>query len=116
MVRIEFDQLEDSWERAAEHVIVTDSDGVVFLTSHSGYRFRGLGLIDSSAPAEHPAIDRYLGAPIEDIEAQIVERRGSDQVVRINDPDGPTDLSQPGDLAARVRLDHPSPGRSHFGQ
>ena len=95
VVRIEFDQLEDSWERAAEHVIVTDSDGVVFLTSHSGYRFRGLGLIDSSAPAEHPAIDRYLGAPIENIEAQIVEQRGSDQVVRINDPDGPTNyLSQ----------------------
>ena len=39
VVRIEFDALEAAWQRAAEHVLVADSDGVVFLASDPAYKF-----------------------------------------------------------------------------
>src|SRR5215470_3259038 len=43
VVRIEFDALESAWERAAERVLVTDPDGVVFLASDAAYKYRSIG-------------------------------------------------------------------------
>src|SRR5262249_7822621 len=40
VVRMEFDALEAAWGRAAERVLVTDSDGVVFLASDPRYKYR----------------------------------------------------------------------------
>jgi len=89
VVRIEFDALEAQWEKAEEHVIVADADGVVFLTSNPAYRYRGLGLFASPGRPPRNPTDRYQGAPVEDIDGQILERRGSDLVVRIHSPGGP---------------------------
>src|SRR6266705_380961 len=83
VVRIEFDALESAWEKAGEHVIVADSRGVVFLTSKPAYRYRGLGLLESSAPPARNPTDRYQGTPAEGINGDVLERRGSDLVVRI---------------------------------
>ena len=86
MVRIEFDALEAAWEKAGEHVMVTDSDGVVFLSSDAAYRFRGFGRFESPMRIARSQTDRYLGAPVEDIDGEILERRGPDLVVRITSP------------------------------
>ena len=40
VVRIEFDALEAAWERAAERVLVADSEGIVFLASDPAYKYR----------------------------------------------------------------------------
>ena len=40
VVRIEFDTLESTWERGGERVLITDADGVVFLTSTPAYKYR----------------------------------------------------------------------------
>src|SRR5947208_9835198 len=87
VVRIEFDALEAAWEKAGEHVLVTDSDGVVFLSSDAAYRFRGFGRFESPMRIARSQTDRYLGAPVEDIDGQILERRGPDLVVRITSPE-----------------------------
>jgi two-component system C4-dicarboxylate transport sensor histidine kinase DctB len=71
-----------------ERVIVTDSDGVVFLTSNPAYRYRGIGQLGSPRRGEHNAVDRYKGLPVEDIEAKLLERRGGDQLIAINGPEG----------------------------
>src|SRR5712691_2980116 len=94
VVRIEFDALEAAWEKAGEHVVVTDSDGVVFLSSDTAYRFRGFGRFESPMRPARSQTDRYLGAPIEDIDGQILERRGPDLVVRITSPAAGIYLSQ----------------------
>jgi two-component system C4-dicarboxylate transport sensor histidine kinase DctB len=86
VVRIEFDALEAAWEKAGEHVLVTDSDGVVFLSSDAAYRFHGFGRFESPMRLTRSQTDRYLGAPVEDIEGQILERRGPDLLVRITSP------------------------------
>jgi two-component system, NtrC family, C4-dicarboxylate transport sensor histidine kinase DctB len=94
VVRIEFDTLESDWEMAGEHVLVTDSDGVVFLSSDPSYRYRGFGRFESPMQLVRPPTDRYLGAPVDDIDGQILERRGSDQIIRITSPEAGTFLSQ----------------------
>src|SRR5262245_42962918 len=94
VVRIEFDDLEAAWEKAGEHVIVADSNGVAFLASDPAYRYRGVGLMGAS-PRKSDSSGRYAGLTITDIDGKILERRGSDLVVRINAPEsGAMYLSQ----------------------
>jgi two-component system C4-dicarboxylate transport sensor histidine kinase DctB len=87
VVRIEFDALEATWEKAGEHVVVADADGVAFLASDTAYRYRGLGLLGSPARRQHEPVDRYYGMPVADIDGQVLERRDSDLVVRVNAPE-----------------------------
>jgi two-component system C4-dicarboxylate transport sensor histidine kinase DctB len=94
VVRIEFDTLETAWEMAGEHVLVTDSDGVVFLSSDPSYRYRGFGRFEQPMRIVPSATDRYLGTPITDIEGQILERRGQDLMLRISSPEAGMFLSQ----------------------
>ena len=94
VVRIEFDALEAAWEKAGERVLVTDSDGVVFLSSDPAYRYRGFGRFESPMRLVRSVTDRYLGAPVDDIDGQILERRGADLIVRIDSPEHGTYLSQ----------------------
>src|SRR5581483_10431541 len=57
VVRIEFDTLEASWGRAAERVLVTDRDGIVFLASDADYKYRAIG--SSAAVARSDVAKRY---------------------------------------------------------
>jgi len=94
VVRIEFDALEAAWEKAGERLVVTDSEGVVFLSSDPAYRYRGFGRFESPMRLVRSVTDRYLGAPVDDIDGQILERRGADLIVRIDSPEHGTYLSQ----------------------
>src|SRR5262245_56895263 len=87
VVRIEFDSLETAWERAGEHVVVADADGVAFLASEGAYRYRGLGLLGSPTRRERNPAARYLGVSVADIDGEVLERRDSDLIVRINSPE-----------------------------
>ena len=87
VVRIEFDMLESTWQRGAEHVLVTDADGVVFLASDPAYKYHVIGgakaehLPTESAPPNYPA---DLTKPID---LQVLEQRGTDAVVRVGAAD-----------------------------
>src|SRR5499426_558487 len=81
VVRIEFDSLESAWERAGEHVVVSDADGVAFLASEAVYRYRGLGLLGSPTRRERNPAERYYGVSVADIDGQIIERRLSTLIV-----------------------------------
>jgi two-component system C4-dicarboxylate transport sensor histidine kinase DctB len=94
VVRIEFDTLETAWEMAGEHVLVTDSDGVVFLSSDPSYRYRGFGRFEQPMRIVQSPTDRYLGAPVRDIEGQILQRRGADLMIKISSPEAGMFLSQ----------------------
>ncbi len=77
VVRIEFDPLEAAWERAGERVLVTDSDGIVFLASDPAYRYRPLGIGASARKADAAAISHYPGVLTSPIDVAVLERRGS---------------------------------------
>ena len=86
VVRIEFDTLEAAWERAAERVLVTDSDGVVFLASDPRYKYR---FINSAAAERSNAIvsKRYPGVLAPPISFEQLERRNSDSIIKVAAPE-----------------------------
>src|SRR5262245_29408772 len=90
VVRIEFDSLEAAWQRAGEQVIVADADGVAFLASDTANRYRGAGLLGAPVRRERDAVDHHYAVPVADIAGQVLERRGSDLVVRLNASDADT--------------------------
>jgi len=94
VVRIEFDALESAWERAAERVLVTDPDGVVFLASDAAYKYRSIGGKTASVNDDEIA-KRYPGVMTEPIQFTVQERRGQDSIIHVDAPDaGATYLYQ----------------------
>lgn len=87
VVRIEFDALEASWERSGEHVLITDADGVVFLTSDPAYKYRiihggtGAHLATEAAPPNYPD---NLTKPVD---LTVLERRGTAAIIRVKTGD-----------------------------
>jgi two-component system, NtrC family, C4-dicarboxylate transport sensor histidine kinase DctB len=88
VVRIEFDPLEQAWEQAGERVLVTDRDGIVFLASGPGYKYRFLSVGGAPMRASSDSHKHYPGALSSAIDAAVIERRGPDSVVRVNKPEG----------------------------
>jgi two-component system C4-dicarboxylate transport sensor histidine kinase DctB len=87
VVRIEFDTLEAAWERAAEHVLVTDSQGIVFLASDPAYKYRRIGPGSTAVGADMDVAKRYPGVLALPIDLVIRERRGSDTLVQVTAAD-----------------------------
>jgi two-component system C4-dicarboxylate transport sensor histidine kinase DctB len=87
VIRIEFDTLETIWERGGERVLVTDADGVVFLSSDSTYKYQRIDhakidhLRTESAPPSYPE------GLINTVDMQTVERRGTNSIIRIKKTD-----------------------------
>lgn len=83
VVRIEFDTLESTWQRSGERVLITDAEGVVFLTSTPAYRYRfvpgalGHRLATEAATANFPSDAR------KPIEIVLREARGAQSVVEL---------------------------------
>src|SRR5262249_30073803 len=89
VVRIELNPLGAAWERAAERVLVTDTDGVAFLASDPAYRYRSIGV--PPAPDQSELLRRYPGISVSPIDFSIQERRGSDSIIRVSSPDDGVD-------------------------
>jgi two-component system C4-dicarboxylate transport sensor histidine kinase DctB len=89
VVRIEFDPLVAAWERAAERVLVTDTDGIAFLASDPAYRYRSIGAPAASDQSE--LLRRYPGMSLSPIDFSVEERRGSDSIIRVSSPDDGVD-------------------------
>src|SRR4051812_2058898 len=87
VVRIEFDALEAAWERAAERVLVTDSEGIVFLASDPAYKYRQMGPTSALVGAEVDVARRYPGVLASPIDLVVRERRGSDSIVQVRAAD-----------------------------
>lgn len=92
VVRIEFDSLENAWERAGERVLVTDKSGIVFLASDSNYKYRTFGT--AAAPG---AEDRthYPELKSDPIAFEVLEQHSSGAIIRMREPgDGQSFLYQ----------------------
>jgi two-component system C4-dicarboxylate transport sensor histidine kinase DctB len=87
VARIEFDALEAAWERAAEHVFVTDSDGVVFLASDPRYKYRFMDLVARPESTRSNVGLRYPGVLASPIELAMVERLPPDAIITIKSPE-----------------------------
>jgi two-component system C4-dicarboxylate transport sensor histidine kinase DctB len=87
VVRIEFDALEAAWERAAERVLVTDSEGIVFLASDPAYKYRRMGSAPANSGEDIDVARRYPGVLTSPIDLVNRERRGVDSIVQVTAAD-----------------------------
>jgi len=55
VIAIEFDTLESTWVRAAEDIIVTDADGIVFLASNPAFKYRKIAGATATRPETEAA-------------------------------------------------------------
>jgi two-component system C4-dicarboxylate transport sensor histidine kinase DctB len=88
VVRIEFDMLENAWQRAGERVIVTERNGIAFLASDPAYRYRLMK--HTGRPDTAGAVPEfYRGVGAQPISWDVVEQRGRAAVIRFrNEIDG----------------------------
>jgi two-component system C4-dicarboxylate transport sensor histidine kinase DctB len=90
LVRIEFDALEQAWGRSTERVLITDPDGVVFLTSDPAFKYRVIAGAKLPHLTSESAPPNYLGAANAPLDLAVVERRGTNSVVRLHAGDEDT--------------------------
>ena len=88
VVRIEFDTLESTWERGGERVLITDADGVVFLTSTPAYRYRTVPGAIGQRLATEAATPNFPNDAKKAIEIAVQEPRGAQSVVHLKADDG----------------------------
>src|SRR5207244_152557 len=83
VVRIEFDDLESTWERGGERVLVTDADGVVFLASDPAFKYRVIEGAKSKHLATESAPPNYPESMTRPVDLTVLERRGANSIVRV---------------------------------
>lgn len=67
VAKIEFDDLEAIWARAAEHIMVTDENDIIFLASKSAWKYRSLAPVDETAISRIQSTRQYAGTEIEQL-------------------------------------------------
>lgn len=67
VAKIEFDDLEAIWARAAEHIMVTDENDIIFLASRSEWKYRSLAPVDETAISRIQSTRQYAGTEIEQL-------------------------------------------------
>jgi len=83
VVRIEFDALESTWERSGERVLITDADGVVFLSSDPSFRYRVIGGVKGAHLASESALPNYPEHLTKPIDMEVLEHRDANSIVRV---------------------------------
>jgi two-component system C4-dicarboxylate transport sensor histidine kinase DctB len=83
VVRIEFDSLESAWERSGERVLITDPDGVVFLTSDPAYKYQTIGGVSAPHLATESAPANYPDSLMKPLDLTVLDRRGANAIVRL---------------------------------
>lgn len=74
-VKIDLDAVEDTWRSGDYAVLVTDPDGVIFLSSRADWRFRAMRPLSIASQSRLTATRRYADAPIGllDVRADVVQ-------------------------------------------
>lgn len=66
-----FSVLEDSWRRAGQQVILTNSDGVVLLASEPTWRYRALTPLTEAQKQEIAAVRQFSGQPLDPLQWRV---------------------------------------------
>lgn len=66
-----FSVLEDSWRRAGQQVILTNSDGVVLLASEPTWRYRALTPLTEAQKQEIGAVRQFSGQPLDPLQWRV---------------------------------------------
>ncbi|WP_372571854.1 sensor histidine kinase [Ruegeria jejuensis] len=84
-IKIDFSQLEDSWRKAGEQVLLANEDGVILLASNPDWRYHVLHALSTDQRARIEAAQQFLGQPLaaldwSDLPDQRARLTGSDRL------------------------------------
>lgn len=58
-VKITLDKLEQVWRRASDTALITDANGVIFLSTHENWKFKSIGVLSRAAQASIAVTRQY---------------------------------------------------------
>lgn len=70
VIKIDLDEIEDAWGGSDYQVLVTDPEGIVFLSSHADWRFRALLPLTPDRLARTEATRRYATTNLQELPHQ----------------------------------------------
>jgi two-component system C4-dicarboxylate transport sensor histidine kinase DctB len=89
VVKVEFDTLEATWERASELVLVTDPGGIVFLSSNADFKYRRIeSAVLASKAADESIASQLPVQSLPTLEIGVRERRDTSPIVAVATEDG----------------------------
>ncbi|MFP7754297.1 ATP-binding protein [Thermodesulfobacteriota bacterium B35] len=100
-VKVQLQRLEDIWARGSERVIVTDPQGVIFITSYAPWKFRALHPLSPQVTRKLRESRRYGDIEPDPLAGTAISRTGEDSAILDLRPD-----AVPGP-AARTSAHHP---------
>lgn len=103
VVKIDIDTLEDNWGDKDTELVVTDPDGIIFVSTRAEWRYRTMQPLSAAAIARVRASRRYPDAHLTPVfNQQWLTRSSGAQILRIGEPGGAgfisiaTDMPQAG--------------------
>ncbi|PUD98861.1 MAG: hypothetical protein C3L25_10960 [Candidatus Sedimenticola endophacoides] len=78
VVKINMREIEESWSRADQEMLVTDPDGVIFITTRKGWRYKTLAPLEVEVRERIRASRRYVDEPLDSLDLRIRGERGAD--------------------------------------
>lgn len=87
-VKVAMDPIEEAWRGSEYRVMVTDPEGIVFLSSEPGWLYRGLLPLTAERLARTTAARRYAEQPLEEMGIERLDLYGTG-VLRLATGDGP---------------------------
>lgn len=86
--KVDLDAIEDTWRGGDDEIIVTDPEGIVFLSSRAGWLFSALEPLTDLRRARTLATRRYAGETIGTLPLTLTPRTEGQQLVSLDDPAG----------------------------
>jgi two-component system C4-dicarboxylate transport sensor histidine kinase DctB len=82
-IKINIDSVENNWGHEEQTFLVTDPDGVIFLSTNSGWRFRTLTPLSQDALQRINDSRRYPNVTLQPLDVQQEKRNESGTIIRI---------------------------------
>jgi len=111
VVKIDVDAIESSWRGGDYEIIVTDPEGIIFMTSRPGWLFSAIQPLTQDRLARTAATRRYADAPLVELPAARVRTSYGHDLLSISGPEGTrqyltvTEAMPEADWTVKVLLD-----------
>lgn len=86
--KIDLDAIESTWRGGDHEIVVTDPEGIVFLSSRDDWLFKALGPLDAERLARTRATRRYLDGPIVTLPFAEAEGAGGRRMLTLSGEEG----------------------------
>ena len=89
VVKLALQSLQQEWSKGPDLVLLSDANGIVFLASRPGWRFRELQPVDAAQLHEIERTQQYPGDELQPLRGSLVQQLDSGgRVVRVDAPEG----------------------------